>query len=132
MSPAGMRTLHMHDAARAGLINNAGVQTIPDATTPEGLEVTLGVNFYGPMYLTQLLVPTLQQAARGPHSSTRIVWNASPEETLGETLWDDLKCVMSQHSPTCFDPVGSRAGDSRVLRLLACMPCVSQTALRVL
>jgi NAD(P)-dependent dehydrogenase (short-subunit alcohol dehydrogenase family) len=83
--------LYVHDAVHAGLINNAGVQTVSDATTPDGLEVTLGVNFYGPMYLTQLLIPTLQQAARGPHSSTRIVWNASPEETLGETLWDDLK-----------------------------------------
>jgi hypothetical protein len=48
VAPFYMRILYVHDAVHAGLINNAGVQTIPDATTPDGLEVTLGVNFYGP------------------------------------------------------------------------------------
>lgn len=60
------------------------------------MQITLGINFWGHFYLTQLLIPLLQQTARqsagaGTPSSARIVWESSPAETLGETDFDDLK-----------------------------------------
>jgi NAD(P)-dependent dehydrogenase (short-subunit alcohol dehydrogenase family) len=68
------------------LINNAGLQTPPDAKTEDGFEITLGVNFFGPFYLTQLLLPALRGS-----SPSRIVWVSSPDEVLGETHWDDIR-----------------------------------------
>lgn len=60
------------------------------------LQVTYGINSYGPLYLTHLLIPTLQQTASksagaGTPGKTRIVWTSSPAETVGETDFDDLK-----------------------------------------
>lgn len=56
------------------------------------LQVTYGINFYGPLYLTHLLIPTLQQSAgAGTPGKARIVWTSSPAETVGETDFDDLK-----------------------------------------
>lgn len=59
-------------------------------------QVMYGVNFYGPLYLTHLLIPTLQQTAArssgaGTPGNTRIVWTSSPAETMGETDWNDMK-----------------------------------------
>eukprot|EP00878_Enallax_costatus_P016154 GHUV01016944.1.p1 GENE.GHUV01016944.1~~GHUV01016944.1.p1 ORF type:complete len:408 (+),score=106.41 GHUV01016944.1:160-1383(+) len=69
-----------------GLINNAGLQTPPDATTDDGFEITVGINFFGPFYLTQLLLPTLKAS-----TPSRVVWVSSPEETIADTDWSDLR-----------------------------------------
>ncbi|CAL8465705.1 g5241 [Coccomyxa elongata] len=76
------------------LINNAGIHVpggdAPEESgqhTPEGFEVTLGTNYFGPLLLTQLLLPILKENA-----PARIVNQGSPIEQLsGGVYWDDLK-----------------------------------------
>ena len=41
------------------LINNAGVMAVPWATTPDGLDLQLATNHFGPFLLTGLLLPNL-------------------------------------------------------------------------
>ncbi|CAL8465703.1 g5239 [Coccomyxa elongata] len=85
------------------LINNAGVH-LPGGwskspekdgqRTPEGFEVTLGTNYFGPMLLTQLLLPKLKESA-----PSRIVNIGSPgEQFSGGVYWDDLKGEKKEHS----------------------------------
>ena len=47
-----------------GLFNNAGVISRGYALTPEGLEHTFAVNYFGPFLLTNLLLPALAEGAR--------------------------------------------------------------------
>eukprot|EP00879_Flechtneria_rotunda_P007465 GHRR01007831.1.p1 GENE.GHRR01007831.1~~GHRR01007831.1.p1 ORF type:complete len:433 (+),score=143.65 GHRR01007831.1:508-1806(+) len=68
------------------LINNAGVQTPYNAKTKDGLTLVIGIDYYGHLYLTHLLLPALKGSA-----PSRIVWVSSPAETLGKTNWDDLR-----------------------------------------
>ena len=44
-------------------VNNAGVFMPPDARTEEDFEIQLGVNHFGPFYLTHLLLNNLEQSA---------------------------------------------------------------------
>ncbi|HEY7879043.1 MAG TPA: SDR family oxidoreductase [Gemmatimonadaceae bacterium] len=46
------------------LINNAGLAGAVGLTT-DGFEITIGTNYVGPFYLTQLLLPRLRQAPQG-------------------------------------------------------------------
>lgn len=50
------------------------------------LQITLGTNFFGPLLLTQLLLPVLKTTP-----PARVVWVTSPEESMGETDWSDIK-----------------------------------------
>lgn len=50
------------------LINNAGVFVPPNDRTEEDFEITLGINHFGPFYLTHLLLHNLEQ-----HAPSRIV-----------------------------------------------------------
>lgn len=45
------------------LVNNAGVFIPPTDRTEEDFEVTLGINHFGPFYLTHLLLNNLEQSA---------------------------------------------------------------------
>lgn len=45
------------------LINNAGVFIPPNDRTEEDFEVTLGINHFGPFYLTHLLLQNLEKSA---------------------------------------------------------------------
>lgn len=45
------------------LVNNAGVFIPPTDRTEENFEVTLGINHFGPFYLTHLLLNNLEQSA---------------------------------------------------------------------
>ena len=47
------------------LINNAGVFLPPHVKTPEGFEVTLGVNTIGTAHLTNLLLPLIAASPEG-------------------------------------------------------------------
>ncbi|KAK9812796.1 hypothetical protein WJX72_003991 [[Myrmecia] bisecta] len=76
------------------LINNAGIHLpggdAPEVSgqhTPEGYEVTLGTNYFGPMLLTELLLDMIKGSA-----PSRIVNLGSPgEQFSGGVYWDDLK-----------------------------------------
>ncbi|KAH8894609.1 NAD(P)-binding protein [Thozetella sp. PMI_491] len=49
------------------LVNNAGVMMLPEyKTTPEGIEMHLGINHIGHFLFTNLLVPTLLASTAGP------------------------------------------------------------------
>jgi len=51
------------------------------------LQVTLGTNYFGPMLLTELLLPKMKESA-----PARIVSVGSPAEQFsGGVYWDDLK-----------------------------------------
>ncbi|KAK9845797.1 hypothetical protein WJX81_002645 [Elliptochloris bilobata] len=68
------------------LVNNAGVFLPPHEKTPDGLEITMHTNHYGPFLLTHLLLDPLKAAA-----PSRIVWVASEAEQFGLIDWDDLR-----------------------------------------
>ena len=50
------------------------------------LQVTLGTNYFGPFFLTHLLMDRLRTSA-----PARIVWVVSSLEVIGDITWDDLK-----------------------------------------
>ena len=68
------------------LINNAGVFMPQHRKTLEGFEVTLATNYFGPFFLTHLLMDLLKASA-----PSRVVWVVSSLETVGDIKWDDLK-----------------------------------------
>ena len=51
-------------------------------------QITVGVNYFGAFYLTQLLLDTIKAS-----QPSRVVLVSSPEESLGDIDWDDLQCV---------------------------------------
>jgi len=67
------------------LVNNAGVFIPPTDRTEEDFEVTLGINHFGPFYLTHLLLNNLEQSA-----PSRIVNLGSIAENFGRSDWKDL------------------------------------------
>jgi len=67
------------------LVNNAGVFIPPNDRTEEDLEITLGINHFGPFLFTHLLLDTL--VANKP---SRIVNLGSITETVGRSDWLDL------------------------------------------
>ncbi|KAL3162244.1 hypothetical protein ABBQ32_009943 [Trebouxia sp. C0010 RCD-2024] len=67
------------------LINNAGTALPPHSITKDGFEVTLASNFFGPVYLTSLLLDVLKASA-----PSRIVYEASMLEQWGSVDWNDL------------------------------------------
>lgn len=75
------------------LINSAGVIDPPDDSTPEGFEVTMGINYFGAFYLTHLLADKLLQQPR-----SRIVFENSISEVHGELHWDDLIGAKAKRS----------------------------------
>ncbi|KAG2495651.1 hypothetical protein HYH03_006251 [Edaphochlamys debaryana] len=71
------------------LINNAGMLAPgPFETTEDGFETTHAINYYGPLYLTLLLLPRLRACA-----PSRVVNMASMGEVFGTIHWNDLRGV---------------------------------------
>jgi NAD(P)-dependent dehydrogenase (short-subunit alcohol dehydrogenase family) len=75
------------------LVNNAGVYMRQRQLTPDGLEMTFGVNHIAPFLLTALLVPLLVQVSRA-----RIVTVSSVAHTRARLDFDNLQAEQS------FDP----------------------------
>ena len=78
------------------------------AKTVDGFEITVGINYYGPLYLTELLIPIMRRSSAPKTITKRIVWVTSLGSQLvnppiigegsgwpGISLvpWDDLKCA---------------------------------------
>ena len=59
-------------------------------------QITVGVNYFGAFYLTQLLLETIKGSA-----PSRVVWVSSPEESLGDIDWDDLECARCSSATRC-------------------------------
>lgn len=76
-----------------GLCSNAGVIDPPDDRTPEGFEVTLGINYFGAVLLIQLLLDTLQQ-----QKASRLCLVNSISEVHGTVDWADLTGARPQRS----------------------------------
>lgn len=54
------------------------------------MQAQVGPNYFGTVYLTELLLTTLKSTAQHQHAPTRIVWITSAAEVLGDIDWDDL------------------------------------------
>ncbi|KAF1995911.1 NAD(P)-binding protein [Amniculicola lignicola CBS 123094] len=60
------------------LFNNAGVASVKDRKTKQGLEYHFGVNSVGHILLQKLLMPLLAETAQmAPADSVRVIWSAS-------------------------------------------------------
>ncbi|XP_018655463.1 putative retinal dehydrogenase [Schistosoma mansoni] len=68
------------------LINNAGLILQNYTTTEDGFEMTMGVNYFGPFLLTELLLPLLKNAA-----SSRIINVSSMIHERGRIIKPDLQ-----------------------------------------
>ncbi|CAH8674881.1 unnamed protein product [Schistosoma bovis] len=68
------------------LINNAGLILQNYTTTEDGFEMTMGVNYFGPFLLTELLLPLLKNAA-----PSRIVNVSSMIHERGRIIKPDLQ-----------------------------------------
>jgi len=81
------------------LINNAGVMAPKKRLeTKDGLELQFGTNVLGHFLLTELLLPALVRAAKGPGERPRIVTIASIAHKRGQVNLDDLQSAKS-YSP---------------------------------
>jgi NAD(P)-dependent dehydrogenase (short-subunit alcohol dehydrogenase family) len=68
------------------LVNNAGVFRMEVGETQDGLEMTMGVNYFGPFLLTNLLLPFLDRSAEG-----RIVNVSSDAYRMGKLDIDEIE-----------------------------------------
>ncbi|CAM9566927.1 unnamed protein product [Choristocarpus tenellus] len=72
------------------LVNNAAVMAIPNRQeTVDGLEMTVGVNHFGPHLLTRLLEPMMHDGGRIVFLSS-LTHNRSPGEAKTFMSWDDI------------------------------------------
>jgi len=77
------------------LVNNAGVMAPPTRfETVDGFELQLGSDYLGPFALTQLLLPTLMQAA-----APRVVTMSSIAAQMGRIHLDDLNGSQRTYVP---------------------------------
>ncbi|GAA1136105.1 SDR family NAD(P)-dependent oxidoreductase [Nesterenkonia lutea] len=63
------------------LINNAGIMQVPLTYTPDGLELQIATNYFGPFALTSALLP---------HITDRVVSLSSQLHRIGRARVDDL------------------------------------------
>lgn len=58
------------------------------------MQAQVGPNYFGTVYLTELLLTTLKSTAQHQHAPTRIVWITSAAEVYGDVDWDDLTYAL--------------------------------------
>ena len=78
------------------LVNNAGVFCRKRSLTKDGFETTMGVNFYGTVYLTRLLLPTILRTG-----NSRIV-NLSSGAYYGGKLKPDKRSLGAKSNFTAY------------------------------
>jgi NAD(P)-dependent dehydrogenase (short-subunit alcohol dehydrogenase family) len=76
------------------LVNNAGVNLARRVVSPDGIEMTMAVNHFGPFLLTNLLLPLLRAGA-----PSRIVNVTSWFERLGRIDFDDIRGTRRRYGP---------------------------------
>ena len=90
------------------LINNAGIFSLRREETVDGFEKTMGVNYFGPFLLTNLLLPLIKQTPEA-----RIVNVSSDAHYSGQIDLDDINYQKK------YPAFGYRAyGDSRLATVL--------------
>ena len=73
------------------LVNNAGLATVNDRDTEDGLRIVMGVNHFGVHYLTSLLLPDLlPKSVKDAPNENRIVLVASDAHIYGSIDLEDL------------------------------------------
>ncbi|MEO9781340.1 MAG: SDR family NAD(P)-dependent oxidoreductase [Sedimentitalea sp.] len=72
------------------LINNAGVYKVPDATTPEGLDLRFMVNTFAPYVLTDALLPIIPADGRIVNLSSAAQAPIDAKAMTGQTKLDDF------------------------------------------
>ncbi len=72
-----------HYASIDVLCNNAGLYTDSHLKTAEGFELTLGVNYIGPYYLTRQLIPLLRKGCQ-----PQILWTCSVVSLISKSYQD--------------------------------------------
>jgi NAD(P)-dependent dehydrogenase (short-subunit alcohol dehydrogenase family) len=68
------------------LVNNAGIFTMDKGVTEDGLEMTMGVNYFGTFLLTNLLLPLMEKSNEG-----RIINVISDAYKRGKFDFDNIK-----------------------------------------
>lgn len=72
------------------LINNAGVYKVPDATTPEGLDLRFMVNVFAPYVLTNSLMPIIPADGRIVNLSSAAQAPIDAKAMAGQAKLDDF------------------------------------------
>lgn len=90
------------------LVNNAGTAIIPDDTTEDGFELTVGTNHFGPFFLTHALLDKLKD-----NRQSRVVWTTSSTELMNDIDFDDLEGRTQQGSFKQY-------GRSKVMNQMIC------------
>jgi len=89
-------------------VNNAGVYHIPKTTTKEGLEIVLGTNFIGTLYLSDLLLPYFASLDHKVHVSfessiTSKMYKINYSDFFGDKKYKKMKIYAS--SKICINNV---------------------------
>ena len=98
----------MHAHAYAACLPFQAPKGQRGAKTVDGFEITVGINYFGPLYLTELLIPIIKRSSKPKTITKRIIWVTSLGSQLvnppiigegsgwpGISLvpWDDLRQV---------------------------------------
>ncbi|CAI9732554.1 Hypothetical predicted protein [Octopus vulgaris] len=92
------KNIKQHITSLDILINNAGVYFHPYAETEDGLEMHMGVNYFGPFLLTHLLLELLKKS-----DSPRVVFVGSVIYKYGKIDFDNMNKpeFFHQHGAYC-------------------------------
>ena len=73
------------------LVNNAGVVAQPLSRTPQGFELQMGTNYFGPFALTGLLLPVLRRTPGARIVNVASVAHKFGRLPLGDVNWENRK-----------------------------------------
>jgi NAD(P)-dependent dehydrogenase (short-subunit alcohol dehydrogenase family) len=102
---------------------NAGVMALPPGLTEDGYEVQFGTNHFGHAALVKLLLPTMEETAKGSDEESgrdvRIIWNTSQGYKFASGIdFKGLKTPQNNISPMYILSDWFRYGQSKLANLL--------------